>query len=200
MHYDPSTTRRTRSTSIQGRAIDFDHPRESPFSNANYLSSSHSTNSSVSSSATGTPRIGSTTEPFALKIPTLDLPNTDPQNGNEDGKLGANILPFRLHKAKTPSETSQNSIGDFYDAYYRNSTMAMRASQVPTGLSMPPVKSVNITGSGGGIGGQRRPAPAPLRLGPGSVGGSGLSGETIMEVATPNASPMPRIGGGEKFI
>jgi hypothetical protein len=44
----------------------------------------------------------------------------------------------------------------------------------------------------------RRPAPPPLRLGPGSIGGGGLAGETIMEVV----SPVPNVigqAGGERF-
>lgn len=195
MHYDPSQTRRTRSSSIQGRAIDFDHPRESPFSNAHSISS-HSANSSVSSSATTTPRIGSTSEPFALKVPSVPTPDPPIMNFEQADRLSVNVLPFKQHKGKTPSETSQNSIGDFYDAYYRNSTMAQRSSQVPPPLSMPPVNSVSIGG-----GHTRRAAPAPLKLGPGSVGGGGLAVGTIMEVATPNVSPLPeRRGGGERFI
>jgi hypothetical protein len=197
MHYDPSQTRRTRSSSIQGRAIDFDHPRESPFSNAHSVASSHSTNSSVSSSATTTPRIGSTSEPFALKVPSVSKPDLPIMTFEQVDRLSVNVLPFRQHKGKTPSETSQNSIGDFYDAYYRNSTMAQRASQMTVPLPMPPVDTVSI----GGGSNTRRAAPAPLRLGPGSVGGGGLAVETIMEVATPNVSPLPeRRGGGQTFI
>lgn len=39
MHYDPTTgaSSRNRSGSVQGRAVDFDRPRESPFSNSNAI-------------------------------------------------------------------------------------------------------------------------------------------------------------------
>ncbi|KAH7312065.1 hypothetical protein BKA65DRAFT_574808, partial [Rhexocercosporidium sp. MPI-PUGE-AT-0058] len=49
MHYDPSATNRTRAGSVQGRQIDFDSPRESPFSNANAIH--HSRNSSISATS-----------------------------------------------------------------------------------------------------------------------------------------------------
>jgi hypothetical protein len=53
IHYDPRNHHRNRSGSVQGRSIDFDHPRESPFSNA-HATSTHSANTSISSSGTAT--------------------------------------------------------------------------------------------------------------------------------------------------
>jgi hypothetical protein len=40
--------------------------------------------------------------------------------------------------------------------------------------------------------------PPPLRLGPGSIGGGGLAGDTIMEVASPALSVNVQ-GGEERF-
>jgi hypothetical protein len=42
----------------------------------------------------------------------------------------------------------------------------------------------------------RKPPPPPLRLGPGSIGGGGLAGDTIMEVASP--APSANVQGGEE--
>lgn len=55
LHYDPTSapTARNRSGSLQGRAVNFDRPRESPFSNANAISErsvkGHGSNDSLSS-------------------------------------------------------------------------------------------------------------------------------------------------------
>ncbi|APA11049.1 predicted protein [Sclerotinia sclerotiorum 1980 UF-70] len=51
MHYDPTTgaSSRNRSGSVQGRAVDFDRPRESPFSNSNAIVSEKGSVGSVGS-------------------------------------------------------------------------------------------------------------------------------------------------------
>jgi hypothetical protein len=96
-------------------------------------------------------------------------------------------LPGRNRSA---SEASQGSIGDFYDAYYRQSILAQRTSVAAQ------ANAINLRSSGLLMPG-RRPAPTPLKLGPGSIGGSGLSGETIMELPSPAASVRGR--GQERF-
>lgn len=100
---------------------------------------------------------------------------------------------------RSASEASQSSIGEFYDAYYRQSILAQRQSVAAqanainsrtSGLLMPGHLGFGVDGKGG-----RRPAPPPLRLGPQSIGGGGLAGETIMEVA----SPVPSMDGTARF-
>ncbi|KAF7909656.1 uncharacterized protein EAF01_003374 [Botrytis porri] len=61
MHYDPTLSSgpavRNRSGSVQGRAVDFDRPRESPFSNANAIAGSeHDRQESYSSVSTASSR------------------------------------------------------------------------------------------------------------------------------------------------
>ncbi|TGO52909.1 hypothetical protein BOTNAR_0310g00030 [Botryotinia narcissicola] len=61
MHYDPTLSSgsavRNRSGSVQGRAVDFDRPRESPFSNANAIvGSEHGRQESYSSVSTASSR------------------------------------------------------------------------------------------------------------------------------------------------
>jgi len=121
------------------------------------------------------------------KLPSLAFQNLDTE------RLSVNTITGLPGRNRSASEASQGSIGEFYDAYYRQSTMAQRASVAAqanainlrsSGLLMP--------GSASGVwrDAGRRPAPAPLKLGPGSVGGAGLAGETIMEVVTPGPSPV----------
>ncbi|PMD30894.1 hypothetical protein L207DRAFT_203039 [Hyaloscypha variabilis F] len=192
MHFDPTQALRTRSGSVQGRAIDFDYPRESPFSNANAIST-HSADSSISSTSSSSslklkaPHQEIEEDPIP-QVPTLNIFN--PPNPDR--------LSVATGRNRSASEASQGSIGDFYDSYYRQSILAQRQSVAvqanainsgSSGLLMPGAAH----GAGQGLGGSgvRRPAPAPLRLGPQSIGGGGLAGETIMEVA----SPMPSSGG-----
>ncbi|KAE9365180.1 hypothetical protein N431DRAFT_473260 [Stipitochalara longipes BDJ] len=198
LHFDPTQTLRTRSGSVQGRAIDFDHPRESPFSNANAIST-HSAGSSISST--------SSTSSLKLKAPHQEI-QEDPIPQVPTLNIFNPPAPDRFSvgtgRNRSASEASQGSIGDFYDAYYRQSIMAQRQSVAAqanainlrsSGLLMPggPVAS---QGSGGN--GMRRPAPPPLRLGPQSVGGGGLAGETIMEVASPVPSSAGKATSGEE--
>lgn len=190
LHFDPTQTPalRTRAGSIQGKTVDFDHPRESPFSNANAI---HSNSSSISSTSSTSSRKGKANEQGRAQedsipsVPTLNFgvkPNFDPSSFAHHSFIGRN---------RSASEASQGSIGDFYDAYYRQSIMAQRQSIAQqanainlrsSGLLMP--GSANL-----GVGAGKRPAPPPLKLGPGSIGGGGLRGETIMEVVSPAPSP-----------
>jgi len=186
LHFDPTQTQRNRSGSVQGRTVDFDHPRESPFSNANAISHSASTSISSSSSISSRKSFKPTTHDPIPKIPTLAINNPDPE------RLSVNTITGLPGRNRSASEASQGSIGDFYDAYYRQSIMAQRAS-VAAQANMLNLRSSGLLMPGSANSGWRdvgrRPAPAPLKLGPGSVGGAGLAGETIMEVASPGPSP-----------
>lgn len=122
IHFDPSSRSRNRSGSVQGRAVDFDHPRESPFSNAN-TTSNHSHSSSASSFESA-----------------VQKQNKDVTPKRQPGLAVSSILqqqqPDRLSVApsmgrgRSASEASQNSIGDFYDSYYRQSIVAQRISAI----------------------------------------------------------------------
>ncbi len=61
-----------------------------------------------------------------------------------------------------------------------------------SGLLMPGSANLGVGREGAG----KRPAPPPLKLGPGSIGGGGLRGETIMEVVSPAPSPLT---GSQRF-
>jgi len=197
MHFDPTQALRTRSGSVQGRAMDFDHPRESPFSNANAIST-HSAASSISST--------SSTSSLKLKAPHQEI-QEDPIPQIPMLTIFNPPTPDRFSlgpgRNRSASETSQGSIGDFYDAYYRQSILAQRQSVAAqanainlrsSGLLMPGAHTASQGLGGNGV---RRPAPAPLRLGPQSIGGGGLAGETIMEVASPVPSMAGTSIGGE---
>lgn len=60
MHYDPTSrpSARNRSGGVQGRAVDFDTPRESPFADANRIgcTSGHGRNGSSGSSGSESER------------------------------------------------------------------------------------------------------------------------------------------------
>jgi hypothetical protein len=201
LHFDPTQTPalRTRAGSVQGRTVDFDHPRESPFSNANAI---HSNNSSISSTSSTSSQKGKANgqgrereEDPVPSVPTLNFggtPDFDPSSFAHHSFIGRN---------RSASEASQGSIGDFYDAYYRQSIMAQRQSVAAqtnainirsSGLLMPGSANLAVGREGAG----KRPAPQPLKLGPGSIGGGGLRGETIMEVVSPAPTPMT---GSQRF-
>lgn len=123
-------------------------------------------------------------------------------------------------KKRSPSEASQGSIGDFYDAYYRQSVMAQRASVASQTLGINS-KSVGVgagamemlgvgfdlggitNGPGGGSGrspsaaggmnataGQGR-RPPPMNFSRGGVGFNGMNPpETIVEMPSPALSTM----------
>lgn len=174
MHYDPTSTNRTREGSVQGRKVDFDHPRESPFSNANAIR--HSPNSSISSVSSRSSSyfdLETETPPIPQLLsqpPLLELPRPGSKTG----------------RGRSESDTSQVSVSDFYDAYYRQSILGQRASAASL------VQGNNAGGSrflgvNSGVQGRNGLAsrdlgvkrPAPLRV-----------GETIVEVASPTPSPL----------
>lgn len=178
--------------------MDFDRPRESPFSNANVIPN-HSAASSVSTnSSTGV------------------LFPKPPENSTKRAALDVGLAlpePDRLsvmtatRRGRSASDASQNSMGfgDFYDAYYRQSVLAQRASVASQVLAINNNSGmrrsgsmdslgvgVAITSNGNGnlgVGGRGRPSALKL-------GGSGLVEQTIVEVATPAPSPMV---GRERF-
>lgn len=174
MHYDPTSTNRTREGSVQGRKVDFDHPRESPFSNSNAIR--HSPNSSISSaSSRGSSHFDVETDTPPIpqlppKPPQLELPPLDVGSG----------------RGRSESDTSQVSVSDFYDAYYRQSILGQRASaaSLAPGNNVGGSRFLSVhSGAQNGnapvlrdVGAKR---PAPLRV-----------GETIVEVASPMPSPL----------
>jgi len=169
---------RSRSPSLS-RAHDLDAPRESPFSNS-FAISTHSASSSVASFA------DEEVAPPAAARPYLEL------NLYDTDRLA--VQPDVGVRDRSASEASQGSIGDFYDAYYRQSLAAQRASiaaqnqagsgrsweQPSTGLSAP---------------GARRPAPLNLKM-----GGGALAGDTIVEVPSPTNGPTATFPGLEQDI
>jgi len=161
MHYDPRQHSRNRSGSVQGRKVDFDQPRESPFSNS-YAISNHSASNSISSE-------------YSIQ-PKPDVPREFEFHLN-DSKPDATLDRSRQRSA---SETSQNSIGEFYDSYYRHSTLARRASQM---VNKGKSDDVGIALSSN----LRRPPPVKV--------GSLFMGDTIVEVATPTL-PLGYVVGG----
>ncbi|PVH86290.1 hypothetical protein DL98DRAFT_567713 [Cadophora sp. DSE1049] len=174
MHYDPTSTNRTREGSVQGRKVDFDHPRESPFSNANAIR--HSPSSSISSVSS---RSSSYFDVEAETPPIPQLPSKPPQ-------LELPPLDMKSGRGRSESDTSQVSVSDFYDAYYRQSILGQRASAASLA-------------QGGSVGGSRfLGVNSGVRSGEGpvlrEVGGKRLAplkvGETIVEVATPTPSPL----------
>lgn len=179
IHYDPSQHLRNRSGSVQGRSVDFDRPRESPFSNANAISI-HSASSSQSSSSSLT--LPMQQQPKAQPIPKpfleLDLPAPD------------RLSVFNA-RGRSTSDVSQTSMGDFYDNYYRNSNMsrASNASQMHNAHG----RSLDLGNMGVGIAlttSSRKPAPTN------HLSGGAFAGETIIEMPSP--IPSPRFLHGEE--
>ena len=161
IHYDPSHHRRNRSGSVQGRAVDFDHPRESPFSNSHAINGSesgkgegHSANSSVSTTFSVESGIRVSTQihvktedkdDIKPRVPRLELDLT-----TEKDRLSVNpFVPGHAGvRGRSPSEISQGSIGDFYDAYYRQSMMAQRASVASQVLGINAKTATATAGNG----------------------------------------------------
>lgn len=204
IHYDPTSHHRNRSGSVQGRSVDFDRPRESPFSNVHAISkNTHSASSSISTTSTtsnGIPR-QKADEPPVPKPPVLGA-GLGPGLGlgvADSDRLS--VMTGGSRRGRSASEASQSSMGfgDFYDAYYRQSVLAQRASVASQVLALNNnsvrgsgqdlhLLGVGVAVTGNGNAGTRR--PAPLRL-----GGAGV-GETIIEVASPMPSPM---ANGERY-
>ncbi|KAK0105279.1 hypothetical protein ONS95_004336 [Cadophora gregata] len=174
MHYDPTSSNRTREGSVQGRKVDFHHPRESPFSNSNAIH--HSPNSSISSVSS---RNSSYFDDETETPPIPKIPSKPPQ-------IELPPLDVKPGRGRSESDTSQVSVSDFYDAYYRQSILAQRASatSVVQGVNVgaPRYLGVNMGVQSGNGPVMREVAvrrPAPLRV-----------GATIVEVVTPTPSPL----------
>jgi hypothetical protein len=172
MHFDPTQQQRNRSGSVQGRKVDFDHPRESPFSNSN-ATTSHSGSTSISSSISTTSstrtrsrsRSGEKQDPMP-KPPVLAM------HLPEQGRLSVN----GFGRGRSASEASQGSIGEFYDSYYRQSTMGQRGSVAVQAQNSGMLGVANFSHP-------KIPGALNLRLGGGNV-------DTIVEMPSPLASPM----------
>ncbi|KAL2062266.1 hypothetical protein VTL71DRAFT_6532 [Oculimacula yallundae] len=175
IRYDPTSTNRTRSGSVQGRDIEFARPGESPFSNSNAMK--HSLKSSTSSTSSRSSSYSDTTEDTP-QVP--QLPSLPPQ-------LVLPVLDLQPGRLRSESETSQGSVSDFYDAYYRQSMLEQKAStanSVPASNVLLGSHSLGVNSRPQGFigpvvkeGSGRR--PAPMRV-----------GETIMEVVSPFPSPL----------
>jgi hypothetical protein len=192
IHYDPTSHHRNRSGSVQGRSVDFDRPRESPFSNAHSIEKNNrSASSSVSMTSTAGIPLQKTTKPPVLEL-GLGLSVQEPDR--------LSVMTGGSRRGRSASEASQSSMGfgDFYDSYYRQSVLAQRASVASQVLA---INNGSVRGSGQdllgvGVGvavtsngyGGTRGRPPPLKL-----GGSGLA--EVVEVASPAPSPMV----GERF-
>lgn len=187
IHYDPTQRHRNRSGSVQGRSIDFDNPRESPFSNFHAIST-HSTSSSQSSarsSALAMQQPGQ--EQMPKSFLELSLPAPD----------RLSVVTTAMSRGRSASEVSQVSIGEFYDAYYRQSILAAQhasgVNQVNNGNPMSRDMGVGISMTTSG----RRPAPLNQNIKPNR---RTLAGETIVEMPSPAPSPMfPFPHGEDKY-
>jgi hypothetical protein len=101
------------------------------------------------------------------------------------------VMTAATGRSRSASEVSQASIGDFYDAYYRQS-VAQRASgvsQMHNGNSKSMDMGVGIAVTTG----VKRSAPLNLKL-----GGSALACETIVEIPSPAPGPMFPFPHGEE--
>jgi len=194
MHYDPTSHHRNHSGSVQGRNVDFDRPRSSPFSNAN--ATPHSNNSSISTDCT--------TE-IPWQKPSDPEPEPKPRVGLAVGFGDSDRLSVAMmnRTGRSVSIASSVGFGEFYDAYYRQSQIggfdthnnlngSARGSIVQDGIGM--ASSSGGVGVGHGNTGKR---PMPLKFGGGVA-------ETIVEVNSPLPSPAPPIrprfeGLGGKF-
>jgi hypothetical protein len=124
LHYDPTSTHRSRAGSVQGRAVDFDHPRESPFSNSNAITT-NSANHSVASS------VSSFESAKSHNIPGSEQRSLPTQQVRPQGPTHL-AAPGR---GRSESEGSQASISDFYDSYYRQSVVPPTVSSSNTAVS-----------------------------------------------------------------
>ncbi|RDL41618.1 uncharacterized protein BP5553_01597 [Venustampulla echinocandica] len=138
MHHD------NRSGSVQGLAVDFDfdYPLESPFSNSHAVPfSMHSKSSSYSSLGSATHTVGMNKTHKKHQQPSQLASLAPPTIIDKDRLSVANSLAIdkerlsiamSLARVRSASDASQSSIGDFYDAYYRQSIAAQRASSTST--------------------------------------------------------------------
>jgi hypothetical protein len=132
LHYDPTSRHRSRAGSVQGRAVDFDHPRESPFSNSNAIpsiSANHSTSSSISSFESAKQNHNPLPTSKHLPSPARGHGLPVPPQGT------THLVVTPGGRGRSGSEGSQASISDFYDSYYRQSRVIASVSSYNTTIS-----------------------------------------------------------------
>ena len=144
--------------------MDFDNPRESPFSNVNAIRthSAKSSTSSTSSFGNMEPLPPMPKAVLEVKLPESDRLSALPVNGD------------RIRGSK-------GSIGDFYDAYYRQSVSARGGTEMQVdgrGVEMMAVGQAVSTN-------ETVNRTSPLKL-----GGAGFVSETIVELSSPVPSHM----------
>lgn len=122
-------------------------------------------------------KIATVPKPPALE---LNLPESD------QDRLSVNIMTGMGVDGRL-SVASKASLGDFYDAYYRQSTIGMRTSILQGQGSTSNVANPETIGVALEMGAGKR--PTPLKLG-GGLGAGRFAGETIVEVLSPAPSPM----------
>jgi len=116
----------------------------------------------------------------APKPPALELNVPEP----DQDRLSVNIMAG-MGSDKRLSVASKASLGDFYDSYYRQSTIGMRTSmlQVQNGTASGNSEPIGVALE---MGADKK--PAPLKLGSGLSTGM-FAGENIVEVSSPAPSP-----------
>lgn len=157
---EQSHSQRKRRASLESNALDFDQPLDSPFSNANAISAPITGSSSRSTSSTS-PAV----ERVAIELNLMK---------------GEHLSAMPAARDRSASEVSQGSVGDFYDAYYRQSIIA--ASPANQGSNAAGRHSRTFNVGGGASRGPR--LPAPLKLDEGA-----LAREPIVEMPSPGLSP-----------
>ncbi|CAG8974554.1 hypothetical protein HYALB_00005827 [Hymenoscyphus albidus] len=175
IHYDPTPQSRNRSGSVHGRAVDFNQPRASPFSKATATPPSHSHSTSVTSFGPRKPSLG------------LGLLSAAPPATQDKDRLSV----MSTARGRSDSDASQASMGDFYDAYYRQSTISHRASAYqparPESFTADlSNQSVIDNGFNFDLGVTRKAPPPSLGLKLLDVG------ETIVEVPSPDPTASER--------
>lgn len=113
-----SHPQQNRRASLESNAFELDQPLESPFSNANAISTpvTESSSRSISTISSPSPAI----ERVAIE---LTLPK------------GERISAIPLASGRSASEVSQGSVGEFYDAHYRQPILDQRQILVNQGLN-----------------------------------------------------------------
>ncbi|KAB8296067.1 hypothetical protein EYC80_008873 [Monilinia laxa] len=114
IYYDPTSrpSARTRSGSVQGRAVDFDRPRESPFSNSNAIlgGSSGESFSSASSVSTGGSRDSSREGRGRGRSESVG--EMEANDGDRNHRRGRSIVGETIVEVLTP----MTSRGERFDA------------------------------------------------------------------------------------
>lgn len=203
IHYDPRPAARTRAGSVVGRSVDFDHPRSSPFvtqptvalaiatTNPNLtkapyvmpsstLPASHAYQSSISSyedsdrGISPTHSAKSSASSFSIPVSRFSTAAKEPTVST----IATSVPTINYSSASIGSSTNTT---DVYESLYRKSVMAQRASMVAEMDFDEKPNNCGLTA------GSKKPANLTL-------GTSGYSGvETIVEVETPMASPIPSL-------